>query len=55
MTFDPNNCSKEQLAAINWVLEQLQDSEEEDYFGDFQPILDKWHADNVLAMIKIKE
>ena len=54
MIFDPNNCSKDQLAAIKWALEQLQNAEEESYFGDFVPILDKWHADNVLAMIKVK-
>lgn len=53
--FDPNDCSKDQLAAIKWTLEQLQDSERVDYFADFVPVLDKWHADNVLAMIKVKD
>lgn len=53
--FNPDNCSKEQLAAIEWALEQLQNSERVDYFADFAPVLDKWHADNVLAMIKVKD
>lgn len=54
--FDPNNCSPKEYAAIKWALETLYASSRlPDDWGLARPVLDKWHKDNVLAMVKVKE